>query len=187
MPYIDVCGVQRVVVSAPVKEKSVLNVVVGVNDDKLSAEHVICTAASCTTNCIAPVIKVIHESLGIESGMITTVHNLTGTQPMVDMPNAKKKDLRRCRSGMLNLAPTTTGSATAVAEVFPELKGKLNGHAIRVPMLNSSITDMVFNVDKPTTKDAVNAMLKAAAASGPLAPGATHGPVMGFEERPLVS
>ena len=102
-PYMDVCGVQRVVVSAPVKEPSVLNVVVGVNDDKLTSDHVICTAASCTTNCIAPVIKVIQENLGIESGMITTVHNLTGTQPMVDMPNAKKKDLRRCRSGTLNL------------------------------------------------------------------------------------
>ena len=116
-PYLDTCGVKRVVVSAPVKEPSVLNVVVGVNDEKLTAEHVICTAASCTTNCIAPVIKVIQAELGIESGMITTVHNLTGTQPMVDMANAKKKDLRRCRSGMLNLAPTTTGSATAVAEV----------------------------------------------------------------------
>merc|ERR1719453_2709232 len=118
-PYLDVCGVKRVVVSAPVKEKSVLNVVVGVNDDKLNASHVICTAASCTTNCIAPVIKVIHEQLTIEKGMITTVHNITGTQSLVDMVNEKKKDLRRARSGMLNLAPTSTGSATAVAEVFP--------------------------------------------------------------------
>ena len=143
LPYVDKCGVKRVVVSAPVKEPSVLNVVVGVNEHKLADSHVICTAASCTTNCIAPVIKVVHEQLGIESGMITTVHNITGTQSLVDMPNSKKKDLRRSRSGMLNLAPTTTGSATAVAEVFPELKGKLNGHAIRVPMLNSSITDMV--------------------------------------------
>jgi len=189
-PYLDTCGVKRVVVSAPVKEPSVLNVVVGVNDEKLTAEHVICTAASCTTNCIAPVIKVIQAELGIESGMITTVHNLTGTQPMVDMANAKKKDLRRCRSGMLNLAPTTTGSATAVAEVFPELKGKLNGHAIRVPMLNASLTDMVFNVKRPTTAAEVNAMLeKASGAEGTLglAPTAEHGAILGFETQPLVS
>jgi len=112
LPYVDKCGVKRVVVSAPVKEPSVLNVVVGVNEHKLADSHVICTAASCTTNCIAPVIKVVHEQLGIESGMITTVHNITGTQSLVDMPNSKKKDLRRSRSGMLNLAPTTTGSAT---------------------------------------------------------------------------
>lgn len=187
-PYIEVCGVKRVVVSAPVKESSVLNVVVGVNDDKLDDSHVICTAASCTTNCIAPVIKVIHEQLGIETGMITTVHNITGTQSLVDMPNSKKSDLRRARSGMLNLAPTSTGSATAVAEVFPELKGRLNGHAIRVPMLNSSITDMVFNVAKPTTRDAVNAMLRdASAPGGPLAATAAHGPILGYEEKPLVS
>ena len=166
LPYVDKCGVKRVVVSAPVKEPSVLNVVVGVNEHKLADSHVICTAASCTTNCIAPVIKVVHEQLGIESGMITTVHNITGTQSLVDMPNSKKKDLRRSRSGMLNLAPTTTGSATAVAEVFPELKGKHHGHAIRVPMLNTSITDMVFNVGRPTTRDEVNALLKAASAAG---------------------
>ena len=114
LPYIKQCGVKRVVVSAPVKEPSVLNVVVGVNDDKLDDSHVICTAASCTTNCIAPIIKVILEKLGIEKGMITTVHNITGTQSLVDMVNEKKKDLRRARSGMLNLAPTSTGSATAV-------------------------------------------------------------------------
>ncbi len=188
LPYVDKCGVKRVVVSAPVKEPSVLNVVVGVNEHKLADSHVICTAASCTTNCIAPVIKVVHEQLGIESGMITTVHNITGTQSLVDMPNSKKKDLRRSRSGMLNLAPTTTGSATAVAEVFPELKGKLNGHAIRVPMLTSSNTDMDFNVGRPTTRDEVNALLKAASAAGaPLAATDVHGDVLGFEERPLVS
>ena len=107
---------------------------------------------------------------------------------MVDMPNAKKKDLRRCRSGMLNLAPTTTGSATAVAEVFPELKGKLNGHAIRVPMLNASITDLVFNVKKPTTAAQVNALLKAASEKGsPLAATAEHGDILGFETQQLVS
>ena len=186
-PYIDVCGVKRVVVSAPVKEPSVLNVVVGVNDDKLNDSHVICTAASCTTNCIAPIIKVIHEQLTIEKGMITTVHNITGTQSLVDMVNEKKKDLRRARSGMLNLAPTSTGSATAVAEVFPELKGKLNGHAIRVPMLNSSITDMVFCVGRETTAAEVNEMLKKASESGPLAATDEHGPILGFETKPLVS
>uniref|UniRef100_A0A6T0B0G3 Glyceraldehyde-3-phosphate dehydrogenase n=1 Tax=Chrysotila carterae TaxID=13221 RepID=A0A6T0B0G3_CHRCT len=187
MPYINECGVKRVVVSAPVKEPSVLNVVVGVNDDKLNESHLICTAASCTTNCIAPVIKVIHEKLGIETGMITTVHNITGTQSLVDMPNSKKKDLRRSRSGMLNLAPTSTGSATAVAEVFPELKGKLNGHAIRVPMLNSSITDMVFNLARETTVAEVNGLLQDAAAEGALAATAEHGEILGFETRPLVS
>merc|ERR1719197_2327485 len=187
-PYLDVCGVKRVVVSAPVKEKSVLNVVVGVNDEKLNDSHVICTAASCTTNCIAPVIKVIHEQLTIEKGMITTVHNITGTQSLVDMVNTKKKDLRRARSGMLNLAPTTTGSATAVAEVFPELKGKLNGHAIRVPMLNSSITDMVFVVKKPVTAADVNAMLREASLPGsPLAQTEDHGEILGYETKPLVS
>ena len=190
-PYLDVCGVKRVVVSAPVKEKTVLNVVVGVNDDKLD-DYGACrsaqAAASCTTNCIAPIIKVIHEKLVIEKGMITTVHNITGTQSLVDMVNTKKKDLRRARSGMLNLAPTTTGSATAVAEVFPELKGKLNGHAIRVPMLNSSITDMVFIVGRDTTAEEVNAMLEAASKDGsPLAQTAEHGPILGFETKPLVS
>merc|ERR1711920_1127678 len=139
-------------------------------------------------NCIAPIIKVIHEQFTIEKGMITTVHNITGTQSLVDMVNEKKKDLRRCRSGMLNLAPTTTGSATAVAEVFPELKGKLNGHAIRVPMLNSSITDMVFVVGRDTTPAEVNRMLKAAAQPGSLlAQTEEHGAILGFEEKPLVS
>lgn len=187
-PYLDECGVQRVVVSAPVKEPSVLNVVVGVNDHKLDASHGICTAASCTTNCIAPVIKVLHEKLTIEKGMITTVHNITGTQGLVDMVNEKKKDLRRCRSGMLNLAPTSTGSATAVAEVFPELKGKLNGHAIRVPMLNSSITDMVFCVGRETSAEEVNGMLEEASQpGGPLAATDEHGAILGYETKPLVS
>jgi len=187
-PYLDVCGIKRVVVSAPVKEASVLNVVVGCNDQKLNESHVICTAASCTTNCIAPIIKVIHEQLVIEKGMITTVHNITGTQSLVDMVNEKKSDLRRARSGMLNLAPTSTGSATAVAEVFPELKGKLNGHAILVPMLNSSITDMVFIVGRNTSVEEVNAMLKKASEPGSeLAATAEHGPILGYETKPLVS
>ena len=130
----------------------------------------------------------IHEKLAIEKGMITTVHNITGTQSLVDMPNEKKKDLRRARSGMLNLAPTSTGSATAVAEVFPELKGKLNGHAIRVPMLNSSITDIVLVVGRETTKEEVNELLAAAAAPGSeLAETLEHGQILGFETKPLVS
>mmetsp|Transcript_42656 Transcript_42656/g.83439 ORF Transcript_42656/g.83439 Transcript_42656/m.83439 type:complete len:346 (-) Transcript_42656:163-1200(-) len=180
-PYLDM-GVKRVVVSAPVKEPSVLNVVMGVNDHKLTADHVICTAASCTTNCLAPVVKVIHENLVIETGMITTIHNITGTQALVDMcDTGKKQDLRRGRSGMTNLSPTSTGSATAIAEVFPELKGKLNGLAVRVPLTNGSITDCVFNVQKSTTKEEVNALLKAASESAPLKG------YLGFEDRPLVS
>eukprot|EP00286_Rhodomonas_abbreviata_P026111 CAMPEP_0181295176 /NCGR_PEP_ID=MMETSP1101-20121128/4003_1 /TAXON_ID=46948 /ORGANISM="Rhodomonas abbreviata, Strain Caron Lab Isolate" /LENGTH=345 /DNA_ID=CAMNT_0023399901 /DNA_START=18 /DNA_END=1053 /DNA_ORIENTATION=- len=179
-PYLD-GGVKRVVVSAPVKEPTVLNVVMGVNDDKLTAEHVICTAASCTTNCLAPVVKVIHENLVIESGMITTIHNVTATQTLVDMTDTgKKQDLRRGRSGMTNLSPTSTGSATAIAEVFPELKGKLNGLAVRVPLCNGSITDCVFNVGRTTTAEEVNGLLKAAS-EGPLKG------ILGFEERPLVS
>merc|ERR1712070_764835 len=182
-PYLEQCGVKRVIVSAPVKEASVLNVVVGVNDDKLTADHTICTAT-----CIAPIIKVLHESIGIEKGMITTVHDITGTQSLVDMVNSKKKDLRRCRSGMLNLAPTSTGSATAVAEVFPELRGKLNGHAIRVPMLNSSITDMVFVMKKDVTVEEVNAMLQKASEPGSaLAETTEHGAILGYETTPLVS
>eukprot|EP01064_Diplonema_japonicum_P038039 TRINITY_DN909_c0_g1_i1.p1 TRINITY_DN909_c0_g1~~TRINITY_DN909_c0_g1_i1.p1 ORF type:complete len:371 (+),score=120.95 TRINITY_DN909_c0_g1_i1:61-1113(+) len=184
-PYFD-CGVKKVVVSAPVKESSVLNVVVGVNDDKMDASHRIVTAASCTTNCLAPVVKVIHENLKIESGMITTVHNITGTQSLVDMVNTKKNDLRRSRSGMLNLCPTSTGSATAIAEVFPELKGKLDGLAIRVPLLNSSITDIVLNVAETTSVEQVNSLLEKAAEKE-LNATLEHGPILGFEARPLVS
>ncbi|CAM9383389.1 unnamed protein product [Chrysoparadoxa australica] len=174
-------GVKRVVVSAPVKEEGVLNVVVGCNDGLLSKDDLICTAASCTTNCLAPMVKVMKESFGIKHGCITTIHNVTGTQPIIDMPMTKKKDLRRCRSGMLNLAPTSTGSATAIATIYPELKGKLNGLAIRVPMLNASITDAVFEVERETTVEEVNAALKAASENGPLKG------IMGYETRPLVS
>jgi glyceraldehyde 3-phosphate dehydrogenase len=138
------------------------------------------TAASCTTNCLAPVVKVIQDRLGIVHGCITTVHNVTNTQTVVDAPNAKKSDLRRARSALVNLAPTSTGSATAIALIFPELKGKLNGLAIRVPLTNASITDCVFEVKRATTAEEVNALLKAAA-GGELAG------ILGFEERPLVS
>eukprot|EP00756_Hemistasia_phaeocysticola_P021522 Hpha_TRINITY_DN15780_c1_g1::TRINITY_DN15780_c1_g1_i1::g.41722::m.41722/K00134/GAPDH, gapA; glyceraldehyde 3-phosphate dehydrogenase len=186
-PYMSQCGMKKVLVSAPVKESSVLNIVVGCNDDKLNPEHDIVTAASCTTNCLGPVIKVMMENLGIVSGMITTVHNVTGTQSITDLVQTKKSDMRRSRSGMLNLAPTSTGSATAIAEVFPQLKGKLNGLAIRVPLLNSSITDIVLNVEKETTAEEVNALLQAAAETGSLAATEEHGPILGFETQPLVS
>ena len=175
--YLDQ-GVKRVVVSAPVKEPGALNIVMGVNDQLFDPQrHRIVTAASCTTNCLAPVVKVIHEALGIRHGSITTIHDLTNTQSILDTPH---KDLRRARASGLSLIPTTTGSATAIAEIFPELRGKLNGHAVRVPLANASLTDCVFEVERATTAQEVNALF-AAAAAGPL-----HG-ILGYEERPLVS
>ena len=175
--YLDQ-GVRRVVVTAPVKEDGVLNVVLGVNDKEYDpALHSIVTAASCTTNCLAPVVKVIHEALGIEHGSITTIHSVTNTQTILDAP---QKDLRRSRACSLSLIPTTTGSATAITHIFPELKGKLNGHAVRVPLTNASLTDCVFEVARPTTAEDVNELFKAAAA-GPLKG------ILGYEERPLVS
>jgi glyceraldehyde 3-phosphate dehydrogenase len=180
-PYFDVCEVKQVVVSAPVKEDGVLNVVLGCNHQKLSKETVLVTNASCTTNCLAPVVKVIQENFGIKHGCITTIHDVTGTQTLVDMPNTKKSDLRRARSGMVNLCPTSTGSATAIVEIYPELKGKLNGLAVRVPLTNASLTDCVFEVNRPVTKEEVNAALKAATESGPLKG------ILGYEEKPLVS
>ncbi len=176
--YLDQ-GVKRVIVSAPVKEAGALNIVMGVNDQLFDpAQHRIVTAASCTTNCLAPVVKVIHEQLGIRHGSITTIHDLTNTQSILDQPH---KDLRRARASGMSLIPTTTGSATAIAEIFPELRGKLNGHAVRVPLANASLTDCVFEVERPTTVEEVNRLLKAAAEQGPL-----RG-ILGFEERPLVS
>lgn len=172
-------GVKRVVVSAPVKEAGVLNVVMGVNDQLFEpAQHRIVTAASCTTNCLAPVVKVIREHLGIRHGAITTIHDLTNTQSILDQPH---KDLRRARASGMSLIPTTTGSATAIAEIFPELRGKLNGHAVRVPLANASLTDCVFEVERPTSVDEVNRLLRAAASEGPLKG------ILGYEERPLVS
>jgi glyceraldehyde 3-phosphate dehydrogenase len=178
--YID-RGIKQVVVSAPVKDPSVLNIVLGCNHDKLTGEHRIITNASCTTNCLAPIVRVIHEQFGIERGCITTIHDVTGTQCLVDMPNTKKDDLRRARSGMVNLCPTSTGSATAIAEIFPELRGKLNGLAVRVPLLNASLTDCVFSVQRPVTVEEVNAALKAASEAGPLKG------ILGYESKPLVS
>ncbi|HCW94939.1 MAG TPA: glyceraldehyde-3-phosphate dehydrogenase [Pseudomonas sp.] len=171
-------GVKRVVVSAPVKEPGALNVVMGVNDGLFDpAQHRIVTAASCTTNCLAPVVKVIHENLGIRHGSITTIHDLTNTQSILDQPH---KDLRRARASGMSLIPTTTGSATAIAEIFPELRGRLNGHAVRVPLANASLTDCVFEVERATTAEEVNQLLKAAAE------GELKG-ILGYEERPLVS
>lgn len=175
--YLDQ-DVKRVVVTAPVKEEGVLNVVVGVNHQLFDpAKHRIVTAASCTTNCLAPVVKVIHESIGIRHGSMTTIHDLTNTQTIIDAPH---KDLRRARACGTSLIPTSTGSATAITEIFPELKGRLNGHAVRVPLTNASLTDCVFEVQRSTSIDEVNALLKAAA-DGPLKG------ILGYEERPLVS
>lgn len=179
--YFDSCGVKQVVVSAPVKEEGALNIVLGCNDKKFTTEHKLITNASCTTNCLAPVVKVIHENFGIVKGCITTIHDVTGTQCLVDMPNTKKSDLRRARSGMVNLCPTSTGSATAIVEIYPELRGKLNGLAVRVPLLNASLTDCVFVVDKDVTVEEVNAALKKASETGPL-----RG-ILGYEIKPLVS
>jgi glyceraldehyde-3-phosphate dehydrogenase (arsenate-transferring) len=177
-PYFA-CGVKRVIVAAPVKDDAVLNVVMGVNDHLYDpAEHRVLTAASCTTNCLAPVVKVVHEGIGIRHGVVTTIHDITNTQTVVDAPH---KDLRRARASSLSLIPTSTGSATAIALIYPELKGKLNGLAVRVPLLNASLTDCVFEVARPTTVEEVNGLLKAAAAAGPL-----EG-ILGYEERPLVS
>jgi len=176
-PYFD-AGVKKVVVSAPVKDGPTANIVYGVNHDSYdTGAHRIVTAASCTTNCLAPVVKVMLETFGIKHGSITTIHDVTNTQTMVDRP---AKDLRRARSALNSLIPTTTGSATAITLIYPELKGRLNGHAVRVPLLNASLTDCVFELDRATTAAEINAAMKAAAA-GPLAD------ILGYEDRPLVS
>ena len=176
-PYFE-RGVRKVVVAAPVKTKGALNIVMGVNDHLYSPdEHRIVTAASCTTNCLAPVVKVIHEGLGIRHGVITTIHDVTNTQVIVDLPH---KDLRRARSALMSLIPTTTGSATAIGLIYPELQGKLNGVAIRAPLLNASLTDCVFEVNRDTDVAEVNRLLKASAESD-------LNDILGYEERPLVS
>jgi glyceraldehyde 3-phosphate dehydrogenase len=170
-------GVRKVIVASPVKEQA-LNVVVGVNDHLYEPDHHrLLTAASCTTNCLAPVVKVIHEGIGIRHGLITTLHDMTNTQTLIDSP---QKDLRRARAASLSLIPTTTGSATAIGLIFPELEGKLNGLAVRVPLLNASLTDCVFEVARPTSVEEVNGLLEAAA-GGPLAG------ILGYERRALVS
>lgn len=176
-PYFD-AGVKKVVVSAPVKDGPTANIVYGVNQEVYKpAEHRIVTAASCTTNCLAPVVKVIHEAIGIRHGSITTIHDVTNTQTIVDRP---AKDLRRARSALNSLIPTTTGSATAITLIYPELKGRLNGQAVRVPLLNASLTDCVFELERATTVEEVNGYFAAAAE------GLLKG-ILGFETRPLVS
>jgi len=176
-PYFE-HGIKKVIVAAPVKEEA-LNVVVGVNDNLYDPDkHYLLTAASCTTNCLAPVVKVIQEGLGIKHGVITTIHDNTNTQTIVDTPH---KDLRRARATSLSLIPTTTGSATAIGLIYPELNGKLNGLAVRVPLLNASLTDCVFEVARPTTVAEINNLLKIASEQAPLKG------ILGYEERPLVS
>ena len=176
-PYFD-RGVRKVVVAAPVKADEVLNVVMGCNDHLYDpAAHRIVTAASCTTNCLAPVVKVLHESIGIERGAITTMHDATNTQVIVDAPH---KDLRRARSALNSLIPTSTGSATAITMIYPELTGKLNGLAVRIPLLNASLTDAVFSMCRAVTVDEINQLLRDAAAN-------ELAGILGFEHRPLVS
>jgi glyceraldehyde 3-phosphate dehydrogenase len=175
-PYLDQ-GIKKVVVSAPVPDPA-LNLVYGVNDHLYDpAVHQIVTAASCTTNCLAPLVKVMHEKIGILRGSMTTIHDITNTQTIVDKGH---KDLRRARALGESLIPTTTGSARAITKIFPELTGKLNGHAVRVPLLNASLTDFVFEAARPVTSEEVNAYFKKAAA------GELQG-ILGYEERPLVS
>jgi len=176
-PHLD-RGAKKVAVAAPVKSDGVPNIVMGCNHDIYKPDvHDIATAASCTTNCIAPVVKVIHETFGIERGTITTIHDVTNTQVVVDAPH---KDLRRARSALNSLIPTTTGSATAITMIYPELSGKLDGVAVRVPLLNASLTDCVFQLAEAVTVDDINNALKSAA------DGQLSG-ILGFEERPLVS
>jgi len=177
-PYLD-RGIATVIVAAPVKDAAALNVVMGVNDGLYDpARHRLLTAASCTTNCLAPVVKVVHEAIGIVRGSMTTIHDVTNTQVVVDAPH---EDLRRARSALNALIPTTTGSATAIGMIYPELVGRLNGHAVRVPLLNASLTDCAFELARETTAEEVNALFRAAAAAGPLAG------ILGVEDRPLVS
>lgn len=175
-PYFD-AGIKKVVVSAPCPEPA-LNLVYGVNHDLYDANtHHILTAASCTTNCLAPVVKVMHETLGIQHGCMTTIHNITNTQTIVDKGH---KDLRRARAAGQSLIPTSTGSAKAITTIFPELSGKLNGLAVRVPLLNGSLTDFVFEAGRATDADEVNALLEQASSND------LKG-ILGFETRPLVS
>jgi glyceraldehyde 3-phosphate dehydrogenase len=175
-PYFA-AGVKKVIVAAPVKAGA-LNIVMGVNDHLYEPDkHHLLTGASCTTNCLAPVVKVLHETIGITHGVITTIHDITNTQVVVDAPH---KGLRRARASSLSLIPTSTGSATAIGLIYPELLGKLTGVAVRVPLLNASLTDCVFEVKRPTSVEEVNTAFKHAAEGG------LEG-ILGYEERPLVS
>ena len=169
-------GAKKVLISAPAKGAD-LTVVFGVNDDKLKAEHTIVSNASCTTNCLAPIAKVLNDVIGIERGLMTTIHSYTNDQKILDQIH---KDMRRARAAAMSMIPTTTGAARAVGEVLPELKGKLDGSSIRVPTPNVSLIDLVFTPSRDTTKDEINAALKAAA------DGAMKG-VLAYTDQPLVS
>jgi glyceraldehyde 3-phosphate dehydrogenase len=169
-------SVKKVVISAPAKEEDI-TVVLGVNDDKLEAKHKVISNASCTTNCLAPVAKVLQDNFGIENATMTTVHSYTNDQRTLDLPH---EDLRRARAAALNMIPTKTGAASAIGLVMPELKGKCDGFAIRVPTPNVSVVDLVANLKKSTTAEEVNAKLKAAA-EGPLKG------ILGYTEEELVS
>jgi glyceraldehyde 3-phosphate dehydrogenase len=171
-------GAKRVVVSAPVSDGPP-NIVVGVNHGDFDfSEHEIVTAASCTTNCLAPIVKVVHDGLGIERGSVTTLHDPTNTQSVHDAPHS---DPRRARASQINLIPTSTNSAYAVTRILPELEGRLDSIAVRVPVLNASLVDCAFHVSRDTDVDEVNALLRKASEQGPLAG------ILGFETRPLVS
>ena len=170
-------GAKRVLISAPAKGVD-LTVVFGVNHDKLKPEHTIVSNASCTTNCLAPVAKVLNDAIGIERGLMTTIHAYTNDQKILDQIHP---DMRRARAAGMSIIPTTTGAARAVGEVLPELKGKLDGSAVRVPTPNVSLVDLTFTPSRDTTKDEVNAILKAAADSGPLAG------ILNYTDEPLVS
>ncbi|MGB3406323.1 MAG: ArsJ-associated glyceraldehyde-3-phosphate dehydrogenase [Jannaschia sp.] len=174
-PYFD-AGVAKVVVSAPVKDGGALNLVYGVNHDRYDDQRLV-TAASCTTNCLAPVVAVLREAFGIRHGSFTTIHNVTNTQTIIDRPH---KDPRRARSALTNMIPTTTGSAKAIMQIFPDLEGRLTGHAVRVPLLNASLTDCAFEMERPVTVEEVHAAFRTAEA-GPMAG------ILGVEDRPLVS
>ncbi|MDQ5769163.1 ArsJ-associated glyceraldehyde-3-phosphate dehydrogenase [Thiothrix subterranea] len=169
-------GVKKVIVAAPVE--GALNIVYGVNDDWYKPEeHHLITAASCTTNCLAPVVKVMHEKVGIKHGCMTTLHNITNTQTIIDKGH---KDLRRARACGESMIPTTTGSAKAITKIFPELAGKLNGHAVRIPLLNASLTDFVFEAAREVTAEELNGYFKEASET-------YLKDILGYEERPLVS
>ncbi len=174
--HID-AGAKKVLISAPAKGVD-LTVVYGVNDDKLTAEHKIVSNASCTTNCLAPVAKVLNDALGIERGLMTTVHAYTNDQKILDQIHS---DLRRARAAAMSMIPTTTGAARAVGEVLPELKGKLDGSAIRVPVPDVSLIDLTFTPKRDTTKEEVNQILKTASESGRLKG------ILDYTDEPLVS
>ncbi len=169
-------GVKKVIVAAPVE--GALNIVYGINDDEYDAEkHHLLTAASCTTNCLAPVIKVLQEKVGIKHGCMTTIHDITNTQTIVDKGH---KDLRRARACGQSLIPTSTGSAKAITKIFPELEGRLNGMAVRVPLLNASLTDLVIETQREVTAEEINGFFKEASET-------YLKDILGYEERPLVS